>query len=111
MVPVKTGTRGITASGRIRGDLRITVKASPSGIHHPSSSPQPAGVPLDRTGASAEWGTPPVSFGAPADDQMSIAASEGSLSLSGDDDSAVLLSLGVVALSEPDPELKTYPKR
>ncbi len=53
----------------------------------------------------------PVSFGAPADDQMSIAASEGELSLSGDDDSAVLLSLGVVALSEPDPELKTYPKR
>ncbi len=33
---------------------------------------------------------PPVSFGAPPDDQMSIAASEGELSLSGDDDSAAL---------------------
>ncbi len=56
-------------------DLRITVRASPSGVPHPSSTPQPVGVPLDRTGASAEWGTPHVSFGAPPDDQMSIAAS------------------------------------
>ncbi len=79
---VRPGTRGGTASGRVRGDLRIMVRASPSGVPHPSSTPQPAGVPLDRTGASAEWGTPPVSFGAPPDDQMSIAVSEGSLSLS-----------------------------
>ncbi len=56
---VRSGTRGGTASGRVRGDLRITVRASPSGVPHPSSTPQPAGVPLDRTGASAEWGTPP----------------------------------------------------
>ncbi len=62
-------------------------------------------MPLDRTGASAEWCTPPVSFGAPPDDQMSIAALEGVLSLSGDDDSAVLLPSGVVALFEPDPEM------
>ncbi len=46
-----------------------------------------------------------VSFGAPPDDQMSIAASEGELSLSGDDDSAALPASGVVALSEPDPEM------
>ncbi len=102
---VRPGTRGGTASGRVRGDLRITVRASPSGVPHPSSTPQPAGVPLDRTGASAEWGTPPVSFGAPPDDQMSVAASEGELSLSGDDDSAVLPPLGVVALPEPDPKM------
>ncbi len=87
---VRPGTRGGTASGGVRGDLRITVRASPSGFPHPSSTPQPAGVPLVRTGASTEWGTPPVSFGAPPDDLMSIAASEGSLSLSGDDDSAAL---------------------
>ncbi len=36
---------------------------------------------------------------------MSIAASEGELSLSGDDDPAVLPPSGVVALSEPDPEM------
>ncbi len=63
------------------------------------------GWPLERAGTSAERGTPPVSFGAPPDDQMSIAASEGELSLSGDDDSAALPPSGVVALSEPDPEM------
>ncbi len=102
---VRPGTRGGTASGGVRGDLRITVRASPSGVPHPSSTPQPAGVPLVRTGASTEWGTPPVSFGAPPDDLMSIAASEGEPSLSGDDDSAALPPSGVVALSEPDPEM------
>ncbi len=103
---VRPGTkRGVTASGGVRGDLRITVRASPSGGSHPSGTPQPAGVPLVRTGASAEWGTPPVSFGASPDDQMSVAASEGEPSLSGDDDSAALPPSGVVALSEPDPEM------
>ncbi len=86
-----------------RGDLRITVRASPSGVPHLSSTPQPAGVTLDRAGTSAEWGTPPVSFGAPPDDRMSIAALE--LSLSGDDDSAALPVSGVVTLSESDPEM------
>ncbi len=99
---VRPGTRGGTASGGVRGDLRITVRASPSGVPHPSSTPQPAGVPLVRTGTSTEWGTPPVSFGAPPDDLMSIAALEGELSLSGDDDSAALPPSGVIALSEPD---------
>ncbi len=102
---VRPGSRGGTASSGVRGDLRITVRASPSGVPHPSSTPQPAGVPLVRTGASTEWGTPPVSFGAPPDDLMSIAASGGELSLSGDDDSAALPPSGVVALSEPDPKM------
>ncbi len=78
------------------------MRAFPSGVPHPSSTPQPAGVPLVRTGTSTEWGTPPVSFGAPPDDLMSIAALEGELSLSGDDDSAALPPSGVIALSEPD---------
>ncbi len=81
------------------------MRASPSGVPHLSSTPQPAGVPLDRAGTSAEWSTPPVSFGTPPDDQMLIAASEGELFLSGDDDSAALPPSGVVALSEPDPEM------
>ncbi len=75
-----------------------SVRASPSGVPHPSSTPQPAGVPLDRTGTSAEWGSPPVSFGASPD-------SIGGRALSGDDDSAALPPSGVVALSEPDLEM------
>ncbi len=62
-------------------------------------------LPLERAGTSAERGTPPVSFGVSPDDQMLIAASEGELSLSGDDDPAALPPSGVVALSEPDPEM------
>ncbi len=81
------------------------MRASPSGVPHPSGTPQPAGVPLVRTGASTEWGTPPISFGASPVDHMSVAASEGEPSLSGDDDSAALPPSGVVALSEPDPEM------
>ncbi len=77
----------------------------PRGVPHPSSAPQPVGLPLERAGTSAERGTLPVSFGASPDDQMSIAASEGELSLSGDDDPAALPPSGVVALSEPDPEM------
>ncbi len=92
---VRPGTkRGGTASGGVRGDLRITVRASPSGGSHPSGTPQLAGVPLVRTGASAEWGTPPVSFGAFPDDQMSVAALEGEPSLSGDDEPACCFHSG-----------------
>ncbi len=40
---VRPGTWGSTASGGVRGDLRITVRASPSGAPHPSSTPQPGG--------------------------------------------------------------------
>ncbi len=41
------------------------MRASPSGVPHPSSTPQLAGVPLDRAGTSAVWGTPPDSYWAP----------------------------------------------
>ncbi len=78
------GTRGGAVSGGVRGDLRVTVRASPRGVPHPSSAPQPVGLPLERAGTSAERGKPPVSFGAPPDDQMSIAAIGGrALSLRG----------------------------
>ncbi len=59
------GTWGSAVSGGVRGDLRITVRASPRGVLHPSNAPQPVGLPLEQTGTSAEWGTLPVSFGAP----------------------------------------------
>ena len=88
-----------------QGDLRITVRASPSShpprAPHASQALSPLGLLSERLGPSPE--RPTVSFGAPADDQMSIAASEGELS-SGNDDSAALPPSGCVALSEPDPE-------
>ncbi len=102
---VRPGTRGGAASGGVRGDLRITVRASPSGAPPPSSTPQPVELPKKCAGPSAGRGAPYVSFGAPSDDQMSIAASEGELSLSRDDDPAALPPSGVVALYEPDPEM------
>ncbi len=43
---VRPGTRGAAASGGVRGDLRITVRASPRGVPHPSSTPQPVGLPF-----------------------------------------------------------------
>ncbi len=58
------------------------MRASPRGVPHPSSAPQPVGLPLERAVTSGEWGTPPVSFGAPPNAQMSIAVSEGELFLS-----------------------------
>ncbi len=45
----------ISQSNEVRGDLRITVRASPSRVPHPASTPQPAGVPLVQAGTSAEW--------------------------------------------------------
>ncbi len=49
---VRPGTkRGGTASGGVRGDLRITVRASPSGGSHPSGTPQPAGGTV-----GSDWG-------------------------------------------------------
>ncbi len=53
---------------------------------------------------SSDRAGPSISFGAPADDRMSIAASEGELG-SGDDNSAALPPSGRVALPESDPGL------
>ncbi len=72
---VLLGTRGDAAYSKKnktkkgRGDFRITVRAFPSGVSHISNTPQPVRVPLDRAGTSAEWGTPPVSFGTPPGSQ------------------------------------------
>ncbi len=53
------------------------------------------------------------SFGAPPDDQMSIAASEGELSLSGDDDSAALppFGCGSVVRARPRDDGYAFPGR
>lgn len=71
---------------------------------HPSSTLQPVELPEERAGPSKR-SVPAVSFGAPPDDRMSITALEGEPGFSRDKDSAVLPPLGMVALSESDPDL------
>ncbi len=48
---------------------------------------------------------PAISFEAPPDDRMSIAASEGEPDFSADENSAALPSFGTVAMPESDPEI------
>ncbi|XDV37095.1 hypothetical protein PO909_006758 [Leuciscus waleckii] len=82
------------------GDQRIIVMASP---------------PLTPLSHRSRWSPsimdrPAVSFGAPPEDRMAIAASEGELA-SADDDSAALSPSGSVTLPEPDPEMSAMLKR
>ncbi len=88
--------RATTAHGQ--GDLRITVRASPlrasPRASHSSSASHHLLFPDELAGSSDRAG-PSISFRAPADDRMSIAASGDELG-SGDDDSAALLSSGRV---------------
>ncbi len=96
-----------TTSAQGQGDLRITVRASPSSTSpqasHSSSTSHRLVFPDERAGSSDRAG-PSISFGAPADDRMSITAS-GYEPGSGEDDSAALPPSGRVALPESDPEL------
>ncbi len=76
--------------------------ASPQASH--SSSALHHLVFLDELAVSSDRAGPSILSGAPADDRMSIATSEGELG-SGDDDSAALPPSGRVALPESDPGL------
>ncbi len=100
-----SGRRTTSAQGQ--GDLRITVRASPSSASprasHSSSTSHRLGFPDEYVGSSDRAG-PSISFGAPADDRLSITASGDGLG-SGEDDSAALPPSGRVALPESDPEL------
>ncbi len=100
-----SGQRTTSAQGQ--GDLRITVRASPSSTSprasHSSSTSHRLGFPDEYAGSSDRAG-PIISFGAPADDGVSITASGDELG-SGEDDSAALPPSGRVALPESDPEL------
>ncbi len=107
-LPRSNPPQRVAASGDT-GDLRITVSAFPSGNQpprnpHSSCTPQPAELPEERSGPSQRC-APSVSFGAPLDDRMSIAASEGESDFSGDDMSAQLPPSGTVAVPDPDPEM------
>lgn len=79
-----------------RGDLRITVGALlPSTyLWAPHSSSESQAVELLSDIAGPSQGGTSISFGAPAEDQMSIAASEGGLESSRDEDSALQPPLG-----------------
>ncbi len=100
-----SGRRTTSAQGQ--GDLRITVRASPSSASprasHSSSTSHRLGFPDEYAGSSDRAG-PSISFGAPADDRLSITASGDELG-SGEDDLAALPPSGRVALPESDPEL------
>ena len=92
--------------------MRITVKNVPTGerssrASHSSSSSLPLAFPVERS--EPPRAVPIVSFGAPPEDQMSIAASEEERSSSGDD--SVLPPSGVVAPAEPDPEMAAMLER
>jgi hypothetical protein len=89
------------------GSLRVTVRNNPPGERPPQASHSSASLPLEPQGerAGPSRVVPVVSFGAPPEDQMSIAASEGDRSFSGDDDPAALPPSGTVVLSEPDPDM------
>ncbi len=100
-----SGRRTTSAQGQ--GDLRVTVRASPSSTppraSHSSSTSHRLGFPDEYAGSSDRAG-PSISFGAPADDRLSITASGDELG-SGEDDLAALPPSGRVALPESDPEL------
>ncbi len=100
-----SGRRTTSAQGQ--GDLRITVRASPSSASprasHSSSTSHRLGFPDEYAGSSDRAG-PSISFSTPADDRLSITASGDELG-SGEDDSAALPPSGRVALPESDPEL------
>ncbi len=94
-------------SAHCQGDLKIMVRGSLSSTSlrasHSTCTSHPLVFPDELAGFSDRV-EPSISFGAPADDRMWIAASRDELG-SGDDDSAVLPPSGRVVLPESDPEL------
>ncbi len=89
------------------GELRVTVRASPPGTSprtsYSSRSERPVRFPGDFAGPS--HGAPSISFGAPSEDRMSIAASGDGFTSSEDEGAVGLPPSDVVATTTPDPEL------
>ncbi len=100
-----SGRRTTSAQGQ--GDLRITVelprRVRLRGPLTPRAHRTVWGSRMSMRGPRTGAG-PSISFGAPADDRLSITASGDELG-SGEDDSAALPPSGRVALPESDPEL------
>ncbi len=80
------------------GDLRVTVRASPPGMSPRTSYSSRSECPIRFPGdfAGPFHVAPSISFGAPSEDRMSIAASG--------DGAVGLPPSGVVATAAPDPE-------
>ncbi len=89
------------------GDLRVTVRASPTGTSprtsYSSRSEHPIRFPSDFAGPSHR--APSISFGAPSVDRMSIAASGDGFTSSEDEGAVGLPPSGVVATATPYLEL------
>ncbi len=102
------GYRGEATSGSSRAGLTVTVRNSPPKT---ARAPPVTGtsltmeLPRERAGPSHGGGVLLLSFGAPPDDRMSIATSEGESDQSGDDGSVPLPPSGRPAVPDSDPEM------
>ncbi len=86
------------------GDLRVTVRASPPGTSPRTSYSSCSERPIRFLGdfAGPSHGTPRISFGAPSEDRMSIAASGDGLTSSEDEGAVGATPSGVVTTAAPD---------
>ncbi len=101
-------TGGEATSGSSRAGLTVTVRNSPPKTARAppvTGTSLPMELPRERAGPSHGGGVPLVSFGAPPDDRMSIATSEGESDQSGDDGSVPLPPSGRSAVPDSDPEM------
>ncbi len=102
------GYRGEATSGSSRAGLSVTVRNSPPKTARAppvTGTSLPMELPRERAGPSHGGGVPLVSFGAPPDDRMSIATSEGESDQSGNDGSVPLPPSGQSAVPDSDPEM------
>ncbi len=102
------GYRGEATSGSSRAGLSVTVRNSPPKTARAppvTGTSLPMELPRERAGPSHGGGVPLVSFGAPPDDRMSIATSEGESDQSGNDGSVPLPPSGRSAVPDSDPEM------
>ncbi len=102
------GHQGGATSGSSRAGLTVTVRNSPPKTARAppvTGTSLPMELPRGRAGPSHGGGVPLVFFGAPPDDRMSIATSEGESDQSGDDGSVPLPPSGRSAVPVTDPEM------
>ncbi|XP_073678289.1 uncharacterized protein [Garra rufa] len=105
-VPPGKRRGGVVAGSRGLPGLTVTVRNSPpipsAGAPPSTDTPSPPGLSGERVGPPL--GVPPVTFGAPPDEQMSVAASGGEPDLS-EEEEGTLSSTGRSAVPDTDPEM------
>ncbi len=102
------GYQGEATSGSSRAGLTVTVRNSPPKTARAppvTGTSLPMELPRERAGPSHGGGVQLVSFGAPPDDRMSIATSEGESDQSGNYGSVPLPPSGRSAVPDSDPEM------